>query len=138
MEPVQAVPDADVGDTPSGSGASASSGAGTVSASRVSRSLPAFSTSCRAVVTFALCRSGACGNLPEKRLFEVEALEHNTLQEVMGEFRLYRSGRVAPCLHPAQTMGRRQGGGAARVLGVMRLPDGGEGGEKGGREGGCG
>ena len=46
----------------------------------------------RAVVTFALYRSAAKGkglklqgHLPEKRLFEVEALEHNTLQQVMGK-----------------------------------------------------
>ncbi|CAB1112753.1 unnamed protein product [Ectocarpus sp. CCAP 1310/34] len=50
-----------------------------------------FSGPSRAVVTFALYRSAAKGkglrlpgHLPEKRLFEVEALEHNTLQQVMG------------------------------------------------------
>eukprot|EP00752_Nemacystus_decipiens_P009024 g8055.t1 len=49
-----------------------------------------FSGPSRAVVTFALYRSAAKGkglklqgHLPEKRLFEVEALEHNTLQQIM-------------------------------------------------------
>eukprot|EP00903_Cladosiphon_okamuranus_P019885 g18277.t1 len=49
-----------------------------------------FSGPSRAVVTFALYRSAAKGKglklqglLPEKRLFEVEALEQNTLQQIM-------------------------------------------------------
>lgn len=56
------------------------------------RIVQSFSGPSRAVVTFALYRSAAKGkglrldgHLPEKRLFEVEALEHNTLQQIMGE-----------------------------------------------------
>lgn len=54
----------------------------------VSRS-SAFLAPCRAVVTFVFCRSGApkgSGAYSEKRLFEVEAVEENTLQQVMGAF----------------------------------------------------
>ncbi|CAN0346086.1 unnamed protein product, partial [Ectocarpus sp. 8 AP-2014] len=62
----------------------------------------------RAVVTFALYRSAAKGkglrlpgHLPEKRLFEVEALEHNTLQQIMEA--------MPPCLTDRIMEERRQG-----------------------------
>lgn len=63
------------------------------------RTILSFSRPSRAVVTFALFRSAATAELTgltgsfnetrlwQKRLYEVEALEHNTLQEVMGGFR---------------------------------------------------
>ncbi|CAN0205010.1 unnamed protein product, partial [Scytosiphon promiscuus] len=54
------------------------------------RTLRSFSGPCRTVVTFALHRSVSKGKamrtpgrMRERRLFEVEALEHNTLQEIM-------------------------------------------------------
>lgn len=48
----------------------------------------AFSAPCHLVVKFSFCRSAATGGngpFPEKRLFDVEALGENTLQQVMGE-----------------------------------------------------
>lgn len=70
----------------------ADAAAGAPPSSARERILQSFAGPCRTVVTFALYRSAARGkgtrvpgHLPEKRLFEVEALEHNTLQQVMGE-----------------------------------------------------
>lgn len=54
-------------------------------AQAVPRNVSMFSVPSRAVVTFAICRSNVSAGLTEKRLFEVEALEHNTLQQLMGK-----------------------------------------------------
>lgn len=66
------------------------SGAAGASGERFFRS---FSRPSRAVVTFSLFRLTATGTdvqgiLPDVHLCDVEALEHNTLQQVMGRFLL--------------------------------------------------
>ena len=87
-----AAPKSTVGATIAASGGSGDAGR------YAGRILPSFSRPSRAVVTFALYRAPAregtsdslssvslVGPLQERRMYEVEALEHNTLQQVMGE-----------------------------------------------------
>ena len=75
-------------------GGEAGGGGGGAQGAPGARTISSFSRPSRAVVTFALFLSAPTAGLPgsshekrlwQKRLYEVEALEHNTLQGVMGE-----------------------------------------------------
>ncbi|CAM9797550.1 unnamed protein product, partial [Ectocarpus sp. 6 AP-2014] len=116
------------GSSSDGAAAAAAATTGALSGQRIFQS---FSGPSRAVVTFALYRSAAKGkglrlpgHLPEKRLFEVEALEHNTLQQIMEA--------MPPCLTDRIMEERRQGCcGDAQGKALMPPPEPGSSRQKG-------